>query len=150
MANLKEREIIEILKDFRGRTNVLCSILLTEDGLIIALDQAQINEDEEDYQLSFGALCAGIIALAENGVEIVKENNDIKKITIQAGEQLDNEGFTIILQSVNKDIKLSIMFPTYLNLGVILFELKQTIQRLSKYFFSFEQDENSEGVSTLM
>ncbi len=149
MANLKEKQIVQILKDFRGRTNILCSILLNEDGLIIALDQAQMNEDDE-YHLSFSAICSGIVALAENGIETIKEENNVKKISIQAGEQLDKEGFTIILQSVTKNIKLSIMFPTYLNFGVILFELNQTIQRLSEYFSIPEQIKNLDGVSTLM
>ncbi len=55
----------------------------------------------------------------------------------------------IHLESVTKNIRLGIMFPLYLNLGVILFELKQTIQQLSKYFIAFDQNENLSGISTI-
>ncbi|MFX1443987.1 MAG: roadblock/LC7 domain-containing protein [Promethearchaeota archaeon] len=149
MANLRERDIIEILKNFREKTNVLNSTIFSEDGLIIALDQAHLNEDE-DQHISFGAICAGIIALAENGLETIKDDNDIKCISIQAGDHLDNEGFIIILQSITQIIKLSVIFPAFLNLGIINFELKQTVQKLSKYFLSVEQNITSEGVNTLI
>ncbi len=149
MANLRERDIIEILKTFREKTNVLSSIIFSEDGLIIALDQAHLNEDE-DHHISFGAICAGIVALAENGLRTIKDDNDVQCISIQAGDQLDNEGFIIILQSITENIKLSVIFPGFLNLGIINFELKQTVQKLSEYFLSIDQNITFEGVDTLI
>lgn len=150
MANLREKDIIEILKEFRERTSILSSVLFTEDGLIIALDQAHINEDDDDYPISFGAICAGIIALVENGVEEIKEDSNIKSISIQAGQNEDNEGFTIILQSIKENIKLSVIFPVYLNFGLIYYELQQTSKKLSEYFSSDSHNENLEGMSTFI
>lgn len=149
MVNLREKDITKILKDFRERTNVLSSIIFSEDGLIIALDQAHLNEDE-DYHISFGAICAGIVALAENGLETINDDNNVKCISIQAGDHLDNEGFIIILQSITENIKLSVIFPAFLNLGVINFELKQTVYKLTEYFSSIEQNQTFEGVNTLI
>ena len=148
MDNLNEREIQNILKLFRERTNIICSTLFTEDGFIITLEKEQIEEDDEHYQ-SVCAINAGIVALAENSVKIIREDNFIKQISIQAGDPLDNESFMIHLESVTKNVRLGIMFPLYLNLGVIQFELNQTIQKLSKYFIEFDQGENLNGISTL-
>ncbi len=148
MDNLNEREIQNILKSFRERTSIICSTLFTEDGFIITLEKEQIEEDDEHYQ-SVCAINAGIVALAENSVKIIKEDNFIKQITIQAGDPLDNESFMIHLESVTKNVRLGIIFPLFLNLGVIHFELKQTIQQLSKYFIEFDQGENLNGISTL-
>ena len=148
MASLREIEIQDILKSFRERTGIICSTLFTEDGFIIAIEEAKINEDDDFFQ-SIAAICAGIIALAENSVEIIKEGNFIKEISIQAGDQLDNESFMIRLESVTEDIRLAIMFPLFLNLGVIQFELNQTIRKLSKHFIEFDQGENLNGISTL-
>ena len=148
MASLREREIQVILKSFRERTGIICSTLFTEDGFIITIEEAKKNEDE-DYFQSIAAICAGIVALAENSVEIIREDNFIKEITIQAGDQLDNESFMIHLESVTEDIRLAIMFPLFLNLGVIRFELNQAIQKLSQYFIEFDQGENLNGISTL-
>jgi len=149
MASLREREIQNILQSFRERTGIICSTLFTEDGFIITIEEAKNKEDDEFFQ-SIAAICAGIIALAENSVEIIREDNFIKQISIQAGDQLDNESFMIHLETVTEDIKLAIMFPLFLNLGVIQFELNQTIQKLSKHFMEFDQGENLNGISTLL
>ncbi len=148
MASVREKEIQNILKLFRERTGIMCSTLFTEDGFIITVEEAKKNEDDDFFQ-SIAAICAGIVALAENSVEIIREDNFIKEITIQAGDQLDNESFMIHLESVTEDIRLAVMFPLFLNLGVIQFELNQTIQKLSKHFIEFDQSENLSGISTL-
>jgi len=148
MVNLREKEIIKIIKEFRERTSILCSIVFTEDGFIIAVEQAQIDEDD-DYHQSIGAICASIVSLAENGIELFQSGKEIRQISIQAGDQLDNEGFIIVLESITDDTKLSVIFPTFLNLGVILFEIKQTVQKLSKYFSRFGQNEDLESISSL-
>lgn len=147
MVNLREKEIINILKELRERTNILCSTVFTEDGFIVAVEQAKIDDDD-DYHQSIGAICASIVSLAENGVEIFQSDKEIRQISIQAGDQLDNEGFVIVLESITDNTKLSVIFPTFLNLGVILFEIKQTIQKLYKYFSRLGQNENLEGIST--
>jgi len=148
LDNLNEREIKNILKSFRERTGIICSSLFTEDGFLITIEKEQTEEEDDHYQ-SICAINAGIVALAENSVQIIREDNFIKEISIQAGDSLDNESFIIHLESVTKNIRLGIMFPLYLNLGVILFELKQTIQQLSKYFIAFDQNENLSGISTI-
>ena len=148
MASLRESEIQNILKSFRERTGIICSCLFNEDGFIIAIEKANVNKDDEYFQ-SMAAICAGIVALAENSVEIIREDNFIKQISIQAGDQLDNESFMIHLESVTEDIRLAIMFPLFLNLGMIQFELNQTIQELSKHLIEFDQVENLNGISTL-
>jgi len=149
MDNLNEREIKNILKSFRERTGIICSFLFTEDGFLITIEKEQTEEEDDHYQ-SICAINAGIVALAENSVKIIREDNFIKQITIQAGDPLDNESFMIHLESVTKNVRLGIIFPLFLNLGVILFELKQTIQQLSKYFIEFDQGENLNGISTLL
>lgn len=149
MASLREREIQNILKSFRERTGIISSTLFTEDGFIITIEEAKKNEDNDFFQ-SIAAICAGIVALAENSVEIIREDNFIKQISIQAGDQLDNESFMIHLESVTEDIRLAIMFPLFLNLGVIHFELNQTIQKLSKHFVELDHGESLNGISTLL
>lgn len=148
MINLREKEIIKIIKEFRERTSILCSTVFTEDGLIVAVEQAQIDEDD-DYHQSIGAICASIVSLAENGLELFQSGKEIRQISIQAGDQLDNEGFIIVLESITDDTKLSVVFPTFLNLGVVLFEIKQIARKLSKYFSSLGQNEDLEGISSL-
>ena len=148
MDNLNEREIQNILKSFRERTSIISSTLFTEDGFIITLEKEQIEGEDDHYQ-SVCAINAGIVALAESSVQIINEDNFIKQITIQAGDPLDNESFMIHLESVTKNVRLGIMFPLFLNLGVIHFELKQTIQQLSKYFIEFDQGESLNSISTL-
>ncbi|MFX1345331.1 MAG: roadblock/LC7 domain-containing protein [Promethearchaeota archaeon] len=133
MYNLNERNIVDILKKLRERTSIITSLLFTEDGFLIAMEQANFNEDE-DYFQSIAAICAGVISLAENSLDNIKGIKLLKQIKIQAGNQLDDSGFMIILQSITKEIIIAVIFPLYLNLGLILFELNQTIKKLENYF----------------
>ena len=150
MVNLREKEIQDILKRFRERTGIISSTLFTEDGFIVAIEQAHFGEDDDFFQ-SIAAICSGIVCLADNGIVLLKEDNFIKKITIQAGTNVDNDTFIIILESVTNDIRLAISFPAFLNIGVILFELNHTIQKLSNYFAGFNQGENlKSSVNTLL
>jgi len=149
MDNLNEREIKNILKSYRERTGIICSTLFTEDGFVITVEK-EYNEGDDDHFQSVCAISAGIIDLAESSVQIMGADNYIKQISIQAGDPLDNESFTIHLESVTKNVRLGIMFPLFLNLGVILFELKQTIQQLSKYFIEFDQGESLSGISSTL
>ncbi|MFX0019541.1 MAG: roadblock/LC7 domain-containing protein [Promethearchaeota archaeon] len=149
MYNLTEKNISYILKAFREHTDITSSFLFTEDGFIIAVDQGNFNEDD-DYFQSIGAICAGVISLAENGLDIIKNRNFVKQIKIQAGNQLDDNGFMIILESINNEIMISVIFPIYLNLAIILFELNQTIIKLSNYFSTLEKSKNIENKSKLV
>lgn len=133
MFNITERKINDILKKLREQTGIINSMLFTQDGFIIAIDIANFNEDG-DYFQSIAAICAGVISLAENGLSIIKNKNCLKQIKIQAGNQLDDTGFMIILQSITNEVVISVIFPIYLNLGVVLFELNQTIYKLGEYF----------------
>ncbi|MFW9972519.1 MAG: roadblock/LC7 domain-containing protein [Candidatus Odinarchaeota archaeon] len=141
MYSVNEGNIIDILKKLRERTGITTSFLFTDDGFLIAIDQANFSEDE-DYFQSISAICAGIISLAENSLDIIKDNNLLKQIKIQAGNQLDNSGFMIILQSITKDVLIAVIFPIYLNLGLIFFELNQTINKLEQYFSTLTKTKN--------
>ncbi|MEJ2294606.1 MAG: roadblock/LC7 domain-containing protein [Candidatus Lokiarchaeota archaeon] len=146
MGILKENEIKKILEDLRKRTDIFHSILFSIDGFIITLDQAFTAEGSDNFQ-SLGAVCAGIVALAGNSVENINENNKIKQICVQAGNQLESDAFQIIIESVSDDVLLAIVFPTIANFGVILFELKQTISKLQKYFLHTSNNKTAESLS---
>ncbi|MEJ2279808.1 MAG: hypothetical protein P8Y70_18995 [Candidatus Lokiarchaeota archaeon] len=50
-------------------------------------------------------------------------------------------GFALSLAN-NRDINLLIGFPASLNLGVLKFEIKQTIKRISDYFENLKNNKN--------
>lgn len=139
MSNINQSEIQDILRKFRVKTQVLCSGLFTEDGFLITVEQAGLNEND-DYHESMGAICANIIALAAQGIEIIHSDKNVKQISIKTDENR-NEGFEIILEFVTNDVMLSVMFSSSLNLGVVLFELNKMIQKLKKYFSEIENDD---------
>ena len=139
MASINQSEIQEILKKFREKTHVLCSSLFNDDGFLITLEQANTN-DCDDFHESIGAICANIIALAAQGIDIVHGEKSVKKISIKADE-LRNEGFEIIIESITEDVLLSIIFASSLNLGFILLELRTLIQTLKRYFLELDNDE---------
>ncbi|MFX1329780.1 MAG: roadblock/LC7 domain-containing protein [Promethearchaeota archaeon] len=146
MYSINEGNIIDILKKLRERTGIITSFLFTEDGFLIAIDQANFNEDE-DYFQSIAAICAAVMSLAENSLDIIKGGNLLKQIKIQAGNQLDDTGFMIILQSITNDILIAVIFPIYLNLGLIFFELNETINKLENYFSTLTKTKSLEKIT---
>jgi len=125
-------KIKEVLRSFRERTKISCSILYTQDGTVIAMESAKTLDDKHIEKL-LGVVCSNIVALAEHGIFKLKEGYKLKQISIQAGEQLDIiEGFKIVLESVKDNHFLLVMIPTSLNLGVIFFEINNIIRRINK------------------
>ena len=127
-------KIQEILKGFRERTKIISSILYSQDGTIISIESEKSRDDKRNNEL-IGIVCSNIIALAEHGMFKTEEGNKLKQISIQAGEQLDSiDGIKMVLESVRDDIFLLVMIPTSLNLGVIFFELNNSIRRINNLF----------------
>jgi predicted regulator of Ras-like GTPase activity (Roadblock/LC7/MglB family) len=106
--------------------------------LIIVVDQASLNYDAE-FDQSLGAISASILAFAQNGISMLNDLQDVKSLIIQAGYEIDNESFTIIIESIGQDIILMSIFPSSLKTSLILFELKHINQKLLKIFHSEEQ-----------
>ena len=62
--------------------------------------------------------------------------------------KIENESFIIIIESIGQEISLMSIFPTSLNVSLILFELKQITQKLLGIFNSEEQTEVNAKISS--
>jgi predicted regulator of Ras-like GTPase activity (Roadblock/LC7/MglB family) len=142
-----ESKFRSILKSFRARTGITYTSIINEDGLIIVVDQASLNDDD-DFDQSLGAISASILAFAQNGIAMLNELHDVKSLIIQAGYEIENESFKIIIESIGQDVSLMIIFPTSLNVSLILFELKQITQKLLGIINSEEQSEINAKISS--
>lgn len=147
MINERKNTIINILKPFKDRTDVFYSNIFTYDGFLIAVENSNFNVNDDNHQY-IAAIGSGIVSLAENGVDILRTNNSIKQIIIQAGNQLDDDGFNMLLHAINKDILICVLFPVSANIGVILFELNSTIKKLKIYFLNNDLIEVKESVKS--
>ena len=108
--------------------------------MIIAVDQASPKFDEE-FDLSLGAISASIQAFAQNGITMLNDLHDVKSLTIQAGHEIEDDSFKMIIESIGEDFILMSMFPSSLKLSLILFELKQISQKLLGIFHSEQNTE---------
>lgn len=131
-SKIEIEKITEILRGFRERTKIICSLLYTHDGTIISVESGKSHDDINNNRL-IGIVYSNIIALAEHNIFKIEEGNKLKQISIQAGEQMDSiDGIKVVLESVRDNLFLLVMMPTSLNLGVIFFELNNTIRRINK------------------
>ncbi|MHA1294237.1 MAG: roadblock/LC7 domain-containing protein [Promethearchaeota archaeon] len=129
MVNFNENELKKILIKFRENSQIYGSILVNNDGFLITYDHIS-NSHDEDYYESIAAISAAITSLAEQSIAIIKEKKFFKQIFIQAGSQLDRDSFGLILQYISVNVMLIVIFPIFLNIGVIQFELRKTINEL--------------------
>jgi len=142
-----ESKFRSILKSFRERTGIIYSSIINEDGLIIVVDQASLKYDD-DFDQSLGAISASILAFAQNGIAMLNELQDVKSLIIQAGHEIENESFMIIIESIGQEVSLMSIFPTSLNVSLILFELKQITQKLLGILKSEEKTEINAKISS--
>ena len=125
-------KITEILKGFRERTKVACVILYTQDGSILSIE-ADNSLRERNSKRLIGIIYSNIMTLIKQCIIQRKENYNLKQVSIQAGENLDLlNGFKIVLDTVRENLFLLVIIPTSLNLGVIFFELNNTLRRINK------------------
>lgn len=129
MSELKDN-LIKILDDLIVNTGVTSSSLITEDGLVMAINSQQ-NEGDEEVNANFAAISASILSMAERGIEIVNENKMLEQIKIDAGlnQNLD-EDFTILISRIYSNVLLQVIFPKMTNVGLIHFEINKAISKI--------------------
>lgn len=129
MLEIKEK-LVKLLDDLITNTNISSTSLITEDGLIIAVNSEQDNEDEE-VNYNFAAISASMLSMAERGIEIINANKMLEQIKIDAGlnENIDAD-FTILITRVFSNVLLQLIFPKRINIGLIHFETNKIIKEI--------------------
>ena len=124
--------LIGLLDDFITSTGVNSSSLITEDGLVIAVNSEQ-DELEEEINYNFAAISASILSMAERGIEIINTNKLLEQIKIDAGldHNLDAD-FTILITRVYSNVLLLIIFLRVINTGLIHFETNKIIKQIKE------------------
>ncbi|MFX1322768.1 MAG: roadblock/LC7 domain-containing protein [Promethearchaeota archaeon] len=129
MLEIKEK-LVKLLDDLITNTNISSTSLITEDGLIIAVNSEQDNKDEE-VNYNFAAISASMLSMAERGIEIINANKILEQIKIDAGlnENIDAD-FTILITRVFSNVLLQLIFPKRINIGLIHFETNKIIKEI--------------------
>lgn len=129
MLEIKDK-LVKLLDDLITNTDVSSSSLITEDGLVIAINSEQDDEDEE-VNYNFAAISASMLSMAERGIEIINANKILEQIKIDAGlnENLDAD-FTILITRVFSNVLLLLIFPKRINIGLIHFETNKIIKEI--------------------
>ncbi len=124
--------LIGLLDDFITSTGVNSSSLITEDGLVIAVNSDQ-DEKEEEMNYNFAAISASILSMAERGIEIINTDKNLEQIKIDAGldQNLDAD-FTILITRIYSNVLLQIIFPKKINTGLIHFETNKIIKQIKE------------------
>ena len=124
--------LIGLLDNFITSTGVSSSSLITEDGLVIAVNSEQ-DDLEEEINYNFAAISASILSMAERGIEIINTNKILEQIKIDAGldQNLDAD-FTILITRVYSNVLLLIIFLRVINTGLIHFETNKIIKQIKE------------------
>jgi len=143
-------KLIKLLDDLLINIKVSSSSLITEDGLVIATNSQQ-NEEEKDVRTNFAAISASILSMAERGIEIINANKILIQIKIDAGLSQDIEdNFTVLITRAYSNILLQVIFPKRLNIGLIHFEVNNTIKEINKLTQQINTEELFESIGSLL
>ena len=129
------REIlIKALEDLIVNTGAISSCLITEDGLVLA-EFSNNSKEENENEAGFAAITASILSMADRGIEIINKNKKLEQIKLKTtkndGSQQD---ITILITRVISNVLLQIIFSMRINIGLIQFEVNNTIKRIKKIF----------------
>ncbi len=129
MSAMKQ-QLINILDEIVANTGISSSNLITEDGLVLAVDKHQ-NEVDEEINTNFSAISASILSMAERGIEIINTTKSLEQVKIDAGldENLE-EDFSILIVRVYSNVLLLVTFPSRINIGLIFFEVQKAIKEI--------------------
>jgi len=129
MSEIRDN-LATILDNLITNTGIISSSLITEDGLVIATNSEQSEQDEE-ININFAAISASILSMAERGIEIINTNKILEQIKIDAGldENVDAD-FTILITRVISNILIQVIFPKSVNIGLIQFEINKMVKEI--------------------
>jgi len=129
MSQIRDN-LATILENLITNTGIISSSLITEDGLVIATNSEQSEQDEE-ININFAAISASILSMAERGIEIINTNKILEQIKIDAGldENVDAD-FTILITRVISNILIQVIFPKSVNIGLIQFEINKMVKEI--------------------
>jgi len=143
-------KLIKLLDDLLINVGVSSSSLITEDGLVIATNSQQ-NEEEKEVRTNFAAISASILSMAERGIEIVNANKMLDQIKIDAGlNENREEDFTVLITRAYSNILLQVIFPKRLNIGLIHFEVNKTIKEINTLIQKVDTEELFESIGSLL
>ena len=133
MLGIKNNLII-ILDEFLKNTGVSSATLITEDGLVMATNSEQ-NLNEEDLNYNFAAISASILSMAEKGIEIINANKILEQIQVDTGlgENIEVD-FSIIITRIFSNVLIQVIFPKWINIGLIQFETNKIINIIKNIF----------------
>ncbi len=149
MSDITDK-LIKLLDELLINVDVSSSSLITEDGLVIATNSKQ-NEEEKEVRTNFAAISASILSMAERGIEIVNANKMLDQIKIDAGlnENIDGD-FTVLITRAYSNILLQVIFPKRLNIGLIHFEVNKTIKEINDLIQKVDTEELFESIGSLL
>jgi predicted regulator of Ras-like GTPase activity (Roadblock/LC7/MglB family) len=134
MSEIRE-SLVTLLDDLIRNTGITSSCLITEDGLVIASNSEQSEQDEE-VNVNFAAISASILSMAERGIEILNTNKNLEQIKIDAGfDSHVDEDFTIIITRVFSNVLLQVIFPKRINTGLIHYETNKIIRDIKNQMY---------------
>lgn len=133
-----DERLLEILMSFKKRTGIWNSLLVTEDGLVIASDDiSQVMSQLETvaYYQNIGAVTAGALSMSEQAIKLIDSNKELQQLIIHAGTSDTRyiESFSIILTLIYENIILLVIYPSVLNVGMILYEIEKTGKEIRDY-----------------
>ncbi|MHA1410923.1 MAG: roadblock/LC7 domain-containing protein [Candidatus Odinarchaeia archaeon] len=129
---IAERPLQKYLNTLKSNTGISSATLITEDGLLIASDEASDTLERMAHLAEIGAISAGIISMSERAIELITDKN-LDQITLKGGKDSEDTSVTIILTSIYENIILLVLFPSNLNIGLILYEIEEIKKEIEDF-----------------
>jgi len=139
MKLLAEKPLQEILNGLKSNTGISSATLITEDGLLIASDEASSTLERMTHLAEIGAISAGILSMAERAIDLITDKN-LDQITLKGGKDDDDSSVTIVLSSIYQNIILLVMFPSKLNMGLVFYEIENVKSKIEEFMNSCETE----------
>jgi hypothetical protein len=118
----RREEMYQILEELNKTTGITGSMLVGNDGIIIAADLDTSFQDE-----TVGAMAASIVSTVQKSLERLKSTH-LKQVTIEAEQGklfLTDVGFGILVVTTEPNV----------NVGLVRLEIKNTASKIKERNF---------------
>lgn len=119
-------------------------MLVDDNGFIVASDADKYINKKLEHKIV--SLCKAMKYLAETGLSLIDTKNNIGRITYKEEDDIDINGFVMLLKSIADGMSIITIIPSWLNTREILPDFEKLITYLTTIF----QQDKSQKFSQLL
>ncbi len=141
-----EESLELLLRELEFKVPVWGVTIFTVDGYVLAHKLFYVGMPPE-IEMTISSMSASLISIAEDFIQFVDTEGIFQQVIVDANDNNDNLKFTILLRPIAENVLLTCIFPSSLQLGLVLYEIDTLSHQVQEQLASWEAKVHFETVT---